>query len=190
MRRFARIFFNALTAISLALALLVAALWLRGAWVRESMTYRGSRTFVGNQSCSVAYKLDWSDGTFMAMRQKVVRLVPDAGGEPAVSLPQLGWRYERAHYRVSLAGWVPDVVWSAPVGVPTSDSNPVGHLVIYTHAIYPLAIFLLLPMAWLVHKRYTRRRLEARQCLACGYDLRATPDRCPECGALAGEPAR
>ena len=45
-----------------------------------------------------------------------------------------------------------------------------------------LAVASAAPLAIALRRRRARRMLAARQCVKCGYDLRATPDRCPECG--------
>jgi hypothetical protein len=45
------------------------------------------------------------------------------------------------------------------------------------------------PVAWLIGGARRRRRVRENRCLNCGYDLRASAGRCPECGTTAGAAA-
>ena len=85
--------------------------------------------------------------------------------EPDATVLGLGWRTTSRH-----SAWVGGSVTSSVLLVPYWQ---------------PCILAAVLP-AWRGAVRWgTRRRRQTGRCPACGYDLRASPERCPECGAVS-----
>jgi hypothetical protein len=59
--------------------------------------------------------------------------------------------------------------------------------IIYFPHWFAALLFAILPTVRLRSILRTRRENRIGLCQHCGYDLRATPDRCPECGAVAAK---
>lgn len=67
-------------------------------------------------------------------------------------------------------------------------NDPFGTVMNVTSDLYvPLwelaAAFSLAPATWAIRRSLACRRLPG-VCSTCGYDLRASPERCPECGTV------
>jgi hypothetical protein len=76
------------------------------------------------------------------------------------------------------------------IGYQPGDTEPTIILNAFT-APYWFVCGILLPAPLLAFRARRRHRTHRRLglCSACGYDLRATPQRCPECGRTTGTDA-
>ena len=170
MRRLARHLFTLCSAASLVLCVVVLALWVRSYFAIDGVEYTGAGGGMSGHQSKGQVAVAFGFGT-PAPPTGLLRM-----SGPALSLDQ------------SLVG---PVAFRRFGFASQSFNGPVrGRLLIVPHW-FLAGVLAVLPGGKLVHRRLRRasRRAAAGLCPACGYDLRASPERCPECGTLAGERA-
>jgi hypothetical protein len=173
------------------LAAATVALWMRSHWTYDAFAW--SRWwYTGRQYDGVMYQCEWARGVggFSVYR---LTAFPAAPG----SRRSDGW--SRSSGSADDFDVKTDTRWRR-LGFGMLDSGPssVGNVggatVSYRTWWVPLWFLTLLLASPLVISFVTSRPLRARrrrargECVTCGYDLRSSPERCPECGTLVLSP--
>ena len=160
--------FNILAGLSLLLFVAVCVLWVRGRGGVESVTLMHDR---------------WPHEGGAASRQ--VHLISDERLSLGFSWGRVG-RHSFA-FRGNRSKFGP-VRWEAFDGItPPADDG--FSYIRFGVSHWLLALLLLVPpVLWLIGFRKGKRGSEPGVCASCGYDLRATPERCPECGTTSASP--
>ena len=174
--------FTALSALSVLLCVAVCVLWVRSYWVGEAVYREGP-----SQRLAVLS----SRGQCSAFR---TTYPASAANGPT------RWKYsDRGMWaevtrRPGLYRADPAVRCYGPIagfGMFDKPAGPTSNFAATREVFLPYWSLVLLtaagPAAWYARRR---RRLRSRSlglCPACGYDLRATPERCPECGRAADD---
>jgi hypothetical protein len=165
MKRVRRWIFAVSATVSLMLCALSAILYVQSFYWHYDLQHKD---FPRIQIHSTIYAADWRPGYFQIWR---------VGPLPIRSAPYaddglFGWNH--------CVGWVGiHVFWftdSLP-GPPISQWSML-EISFWWFVIGTLA----LPIVWFVRVFHRSRKRLGNCCSSCGYDLRATPDRCPECG--------
>jgi hypothetical protein len=172
-----RIFVKAAAALSVFLLVASVILWVRSYFVGHLIRHIGPdviphRSYfisstTGGLSLSI-YEQTWKD--------------PAVGGG---RYPP-GFSFERWDSRAEPFIW-PSGTSANALGF-AAEHKSLGEGEDYTLVVpyYALTLALLAPpLVWWVRFRRRARAAAGLRCAGCGYDLRATPDRCPECGRAA-----
>jgi hypothetical protein len=182
-RRLPRILSNAATAVSLVFLVLTLAAWARGYWVADRVVvwkyradYRACAVVRGQPGCVLVLGFGGpADGTVEAPP------VIEWRREPAAAAWDVGFTRSARRWEFARFVWQShELAWNSEARQRTPE---LWEFLLIVPLCFPAALFAIGPAVALMRWRRRRGRREGL-CPACGYDLRATPDRCPECGTI------
>jgi hypothetical protein len=196
-KRFGRPFFDCLAALLLLLFLTTVCLWIRSYFRSDQLTWSGPFREVEEERRSIAITSDRGILAVISNRQRVEP--PPHTGNVWISV------YVDGGTKVKPAKWsfdddvADDFLWQYLTLVNHLKMGRyvvLGRLGLGYYCWQPQWFGLFVPY-WLVALllasilavwayRLRRKRIALRRglCPQCGYDLRATRDRCPECGTV------
>ena len=159
--------FTLASALSLLLCAVVCVLWVRSYWRQDYVGYdlRGEQNGIDR----IVWSSNW--GWMWVVRCRDDTLLS--------SLPTHDFYWDSAKALRSLVesqGFAVDWEWQV-----TGTTGP-WEVGVYLPHWFVALLAAVPPVAWQISARRRRHMLAPGLCPACGYDLRATPDRCPECG--------
>jgi hypothetical protein len=169
--------FNLSSATSLLLCAVAAVAWFASYWFTLSRDFSCGGVHWVAQSDRGSLLLmqlpSLTDAELQSLRQKSF----GAGGLKPVQWGRSSWR-QRLFGAAS-----PPTIRLVPTAPGKYQTLSVAGELSYALVA---AVTLMLPVGWAATAlRRGRRRKRVGLCLSCGYDLRATPGRCPECGREA-----
>ena len=100
-----------------------------------------------------------------------------------------GWR--ACGFGASVTWLVNYPRWVSHGDNATIEWGPMAEWGVRVPNLFVMAVTSILPIRWLVELPawYRRRRKMRGLCPRCGYDIRATPELCPECGTVLANEA-
>lgn len=112
-----------------------------------------------------------------------------SSAEWLVANPSVATKYRGYPYGAELGGWkAMGLQWRREGMTLLRPADRAVVLALYrSRTLYvwlgwPLLLSAVLPAWWLIRKRKVSRHKPEGTCPVCGYDLRASTERCPECG--------
>ncbi len=159
----------------------VAVLWERSSRVIEAVCYDGRRAIIGVASGIGVLQLARLENE---INVEMIR----RGWESEISSLGFFTSREAVGGRRWFKGFSRSFRWELERKV-LADGEPFTH--VNVHVPHVVLLVILAPgVLWpLLYWRRRRRRVKRGLCLNCGYDLRASPERCPECGAPRKAPS-